>query len=50
MTLDLTTFILQILNFLVLLWLLHRFVYGPLRAAIAKRQADAQAVEAAYQA
>lgn len=50
MTLDLTTFILQILNFLVLLWLLHRFVYGPLRAAIAKRLADAQAAEAAYQA
>ena len=49
MTLDLTTFILQILNFLVLLWLLHRFVYGPLRAAIAKRQAAAQNAEQVYQ-
>lgn len=50
MELDLTTFILQILNFLVLLWLLHRFVYGPLRAAIAKRQAATLAAEEAYQA
>ena len=49
MTLDLTTFILQILNFLVLLWLLHRFVYAPLRAAIAQRQADAAAAAAAFQ-
>lgn len=49
MTLDPTTFILQILNFLVLLWLLHRFVYGPLRAAIAKRQAAAQNAEQVYQ-
>lgn len=49
MTLDLTTFILQILNFLVLLWLLHRFVYAPLRAAMQKRQAAAAAAEAALQ-
>ncbi|HET8707860.1 MAG TPA: hypothetical protein VFM46_16275 [Pseudomonadales bacterium] len=47
MTLDLTTFVLQILNFLVLLWLLRRFVYLPLQQAIAKRQADAAAAEAA---
>jgi F-type H+-transporting ATPase subunit b len=49
MTLDPTTFILQILNFLVLLWLLHRFVYAPLRAAITQRQADADAAAAAFQ-
>lgn len=38
MTLDPLTFILEILNFLVLLWLLQRFLYKPIKAAIAQRQ------------
>ncbi|MCB1615625.1 MAG: F0F1 ATP synthase subunit delta, partial [Pseudomonadales bacterium] len=49
MTLDLTTFVLQIINFLVLLWLLHRFVYAPLRAAIGRRQEAQLAAEKAFQ-
>ncbi|BAK77283.1 F0F1 ATP synthase subunit B [Pseudogulbenkiania sp. NH8B] len=47
MGLDATTFILEIVNFLVLLWLLTRFLYRPLQAAIAARQ---QQNEQAYQA
>jgi F-type H+-transporting ATPase subunit b len=47
MGLDATTFILEIVNFLVLLWLLTRFLYRPLQAAIAARQ---QQQEQAYQA
>lgn len=47
MGLDATTFILEIINFLVLLWLLTRFLYRPLQAAISKRQ---QAEEQARQA
>lgn len=38
MQLDPLTFGFEILNFLVLLWLLHRFLYKPIRAAIALRQ------------
>lgn len=39
MELDWTTFSLQILNFLVLVWLLKRFLYKPVFAAIAERRA-----------
>jgi len=42
MGLDATTFVLEIVNFLVLLWLLHRFLYRPVQAAIAKRQRQAE--------
>ncbi len=38
--LDWTTFALEIVNFLVLLWLLRRFLYRPLSAAIARRRAQ----------
>lgn len=39
MTFDWTTFLLEILNFLVLLWILKRFLYGPVLAALdARRQ------------
>lgn len=38
MTFNLTTFVLEIVNFLVLLWLLQRFLYKPVLNAIAKRQ------------
>ena len=35
-----TTFFLEIFNFLVLLWLLQHFLYRPVQAVIARRQAD----------
>lgn len=39
MTFDLTTFLLEILNFLVLVWILKRFLYGPVLAVLdARRQ------------
>jgi len=39
MNLDVTTLVLQTINFLVLLWLLTRFLYRPLQAALDARQA-----------
>lgn len=42
MELDATTFVLEIVNFLVLLWLLNRFFFRPVRAALQAR-ADAEA-------
>lgn len=42
MTLDWTTLLLEIINFLVLLWLLQHFLYRPVRAVIARRQAALQ--------
>lgn len=38
MELDPFTFVMEIVNFLVLLWLLKRFLYKPVKAAIAQRQ------------
>lgn len=38
--LDWTTFALEIVNFLVLLWLLKRFLYRPISEAIARRRAE----------
>lgn len=35
-----STFALQIVNFLALLWLLTRFLYRPVRAAVARRQQE----------
>jgi F-type H+-transporting ATPase subunit b len=56
MTFDLTTFILEIINFLVLMWLLQRFLYKPVlrviderRSAVAKKVAEAQATSAEAQ-
>ena len=40
MTFNVWTFLFEILNFLVLAFVLHRLLYRPLRAAIEKRQAD----------
>lgn len=37
MELDVTTFVLEIVNFLVLLWLLTRFLYKPVKSALAAR-------------
>ncbi len=45
MNFDITTFILEILNFLVLMWLLKRFFYKPVQAAIAARQKAVQQIQ-----
>ncbi len=57
MELDWTTVLLEILNFLVLVWLLKRFLYKPILSAIAQRKArieqnmaDAQRVRAEAEA
>jgi len=39
MQIDITSFILQLLNFAVLVWILHRFLYRPVLAAIDRRRA-----------
>lgn len=39
MDFDWTTFVLEIVNFLILVWLLKHFFYGPLQAVISRRQA-----------
>ncbi|MBA56749.1 MAG: hypothetical protein CMK89_20025 [Pseudomonadales bacterium] len=40
MELDPLTIVLEIVNFLVLIWLLKRFLFKPVQAAIARRQQD----------
>jgi F-type H+-transporting ATPase subunit b len=40
MEFDLTTFVLEILNFLILVWLLKRFFYRPVLAVIEARRAE----------
>jgi F-type H+-transporting ATPase subunit b len=40
MNVDLTTFVFETVNFVVLVWLLHRVVYKPLREGIAKRKGE----------
>ena len=56
MEFDWTTFALEIINFVVLVWILQRFLYKPVTNAIAERKAgiektlaDANAVQAAAQ-
>jgi F-type H+-transporting ATPase subunit b len=39
MQIDTTTFVLQLVNFVVLVWILHRFLYRPVLAAIDRRRA-----------
>lgn len=39
MQLDLTSFVLELINFTVLVWILHRFLYKPVLAAIDRRRA-----------
>jgi F-type H+-transporting ATPase subunit b len=53
MQFDLTTFIFEIINFLILIWILQRLFYKPLLDVIAKRKqfidqtlADAKAIQA----
>lgn len=50
MELNWTTFVLEILNFLVLVWLLKRFLYRPVQAAIERRRQSIEADLAAAQA
>jgi F-type H+-transporting ATPase subunit b len=50
MGLDPTSFVLEIINFLVLMWLLKRFLYQPIQDAIAKRQHSAEQANAAIAA
>lgn len=57
MELSWTTFVLEIINFLVLVWILKRFLYKPVLAVIARRRAgiektvaDAQALHAEAEA
>ena len=38
MELNWSTFVLEILNFLVLVWILKRFLYKPVLAVIARRR------------
>lgn len=40
MNFDWTTFILEIINFLILVWILKRFLYQPILSVIARRRAD----------
>jgi F-type H+-transporting ATPase subunit b len=56
MQFDWTTFVLEVVNFLVLVWILQRFLYKPVTNAIAERKAaiektlaDARTVEATAQ-
>lgn len=43
MELNWSTFILEIINFLVLVWLLKRFLYEPVKEVVAKRRAGIEA-------
>jgi F-type H+-transporting ATPase subunit b len=47
--LDLTTFALEVLNFLVLVWLLQRFLYRPVMDVIERRRAEQDQTVAAAQ-
>ncbi|MGR9053832.1 MAG: F0F1 ATP synthase subunit delta [Gammaproteobacteria bacterium] len=49
MNFDVTTFLLEIVNFLILIWLLQRFFYKPVLAAIAKRKQHIDAMLAGAQ-
>jgi F-type H+-transporting ATPase subunit b len=44
MGLDWSTFLLELINFLILVWILKRFLYAPVRAAIEARRQRVEAV------
>ena len=44
MGLDWSTFLLELINFLILLWILKHFLYAPVKAAIEARQARVESV------
>lgn len=46
MELDWTTFILELINFLVLIWILNRFLYKPVMTVIAQRRTAIQKTQA----
>ena len=50
MSFDSTTFVLEVLNFLVLVWLLQRFFYRPVMTVIERRRDDEAATVAKAQA
>jgi F-type H+-transporting ATPase subunit b len=50
MELDLTSFALELINFAVLVWILHRFLYKPVLAAIDRRRASVEQALAQAQA
>lgn len=50
MNFDSTTFVLEVLNFLVLVWLLQRFFYRPVMEVIERRRAEEAAVITGAQA
>lgn len=49
MNLDLTTFILELLNFAVLVWILNRFLFRPVMAVMDQRRAAIEAEQAQAQ-
>lgn len=49
MELDWTTFILELINFLVLIWILNRFLYKPVMTVIAQRRTAIQKTQADVQ-
>ncbi len=44
MGLDWSTFLLEVVNFLILVWILKRFLYAPVKAAIERRRERVEAV------
>lgn len=50
MTFNVWTFLLEVINFLVLAFVLHRLLYRPLRAAVDRRRSEHEAVQAAAEA
>jgi F-type H+-transporting ATPase subunit b len=50
MGLDWSTFLLELINFLILIWILKRFLYAPVKAAIEARRQRVEAVLAEAQA
>jgi len=50
MQLDLTSFVLELINFAVLVWILHRFLYKPVLAAVDRRRATVERALAEAQA
>jgi len=43
MQIDATTFVLELINFAILVWILHRFLYRPILAAIDRRRSAIEA-------
>ena len=50
MSFDWSTFLLEVLNFLVLVWLLQHFLYRPVLAVIERRRSESEKITDAAQA